>query len=50
MDDKTAVKVIGLFVLGAAALFLKGAWDDAKNQLEEEQNPRTRWTDANRWD
>lgn len=50
MDEKSAVKVIGLFVLGAVALFLKSALDDAKKQLEEERNPRIRWTDANRWD
>lgn len=41
--------VAALFAL-AARSFFKSAWNDAKAQAEEAANPRTRWTDAARWE
>lgn len=50
MEDKTVFSVAVLITAGLVGMFLKSALDGAREQLEEERNPRTRWTDANRWD
>jgi hypothetical protein len=50
MEDKTVKRLVLLSAVGAVGMFLKGAWDDAKEQAVEAANPRFRWTDKNRWE
>lgn len=50
MDDKTGKAMIVFLAVGAVGIFLKSAWDDAKNQAKEAANLRPRWTDKNRWE
>lgn len=50
MEDRKFKALMVAFAVGAAGVFLKGAWDDAKEQAEEAANPPYRWTDKNRWE
>jgi hypothetical protein len=50
MGDKTGKELMVLLAVGAGGVFLKNAWDDAKKQAEKAANPRSRWTDKNRWE
>lgn len=50
MGNKTFKALMLALVAVPVALFLKGAWGDAKEQAEEAANPHVRWFDENRWD
>lgn len=50
MGEKTVKAVMLALLAVPVGLFLKGAWDDAKEQAEEAANPHVRWTDAARWE
>lgn len=48
-DTKFKALMVAL-VVGAVGVFLKGAWDDAQEQIQEAANPPYRWSDKNRWE
>lgn len=50
MEDKTLKVLLVAFAVGTVGVFLKSAWNDAKEQAEEAANPPYRWTDKNRWE
>lgn len=50
MENKTLKVLLAAFAVGVVGVFLRGAWNDAKEQAEEAANPAYRWTDKNRWE